>query len=474
MNSTQIKNKAFGFGIPSVNAANKIPERGQSIQELMEEIDIGRVAAPTAPPGYLLIRVSAPILSENERQDFSLVIRYSINIQTDRPEFVQGQFSSERRFRDFEWLHDRLHEEFAGAIIPPLPEKNLSDRYQEVFIQARATALAKYLEKIAAHSELSTSKNFQVFLEGDEKTLEEAKKAAKDLAPPLHASLLEICSHSVTAVQCMLGIHKDTSSKSPTDEKILQMSKTVKELEVQMDNMANHASGLIRKSRDVGIVIGDFADCFDKLGQAEEGSLGELLKNISNATTEVAGIYREEAARENAIFESPLYEYIKTLREVSAALQAREQKKIAYLAAISDVKKKQEEFNSLSKSSVAGTEMKVSAAEQSVNLAIEKARQAKEVYEIVSARVIREVEKFQSEQAEDIRKLVVDYVTLQIEANKRINQQWQVLLPTVSSKNAAGSDNFIVQGLHSLLQGNVPGVKSPSSRSRETSTSANR
>lgn len=51
------------------------------------------------------------------------------------PSFNSIQVS--RRYKHFDWLQARLEEKFIAIPIPPLPDKQISGRYQEDFIRHR-------------------------------------------------------------------------------------------------------------------------------------------------------------------------------------------------------------------------------------------------------------------------------------------------------------------------------------------------
>lgn len=42
-----------------------------------------------------------------------------------------------RRYKQFDWLHARLEEKFMTIPLPALPDKQISNRYQDVFIEHR-------------------------------------------------------------------------------------------------------------------------------------------------------------------------------------------------------------------------------------------------------------------------------------------------------------------------------------------------
>lgn len=63
--------------------------------------------------------------------------------------------------------------------MPPLPEKLTVGRFGEDFIESRRRALEKFLQRVAAHPELSNSQFFIVFLQAAESGLNEAKNESK-------------------------------------------------------------------------------------------------------------------------------------------------------------------------------------------------------------------------------------------------------------------------------------------------------
>lgn len=57
---------------------------------------------------------------------------------------LQPSFATEpvsRRYKNFDWLHERLTEKFVLIPIPPLPDKQISGRYEEQFIEHRRAQL---------------------------------------------------------------------------------------------------------------------------------------------------------------------------------------------------------------------------------------------------------------------------------------------------------------------------------------------
>lgn len=71
------------------------------------------------------------------------------------PYQLQPSFAPEpvpRRYKNFDWLHERQVEKFCLILIPPLPDKQISGRYEEQFIEhRRAAQLQQFLDWVCRH-----------------------------------------------------------------------------------------------------------------------------------------------------------------------------------------------------------------------------------------------------------------------------------------------------------------------------------
>ena len=56
-----------------------------------------------------------------------------------------------RRYSDFEWLKLELGRAVAGAVVPALPEKAWSGRFEPAFIEARRHGLEAFLTKVTRY-----------------------------------------------------------------------------------------------------------------------------------------------------------------------------------------------------------------------------------------------------------------------------------------------------------------------------------
>lgn len=94
--------------------------------------------------------------------------------------------SANRRYSDFSWLHERLHKERPGAIVPPLPDKQRgTSLFDEIFIEDRRNHLEIFIRRCVRNPELRDAECLLVFLSGGDA---EFKRALRDGGSSLSGS----------------------------------------------------------------------------------------------------------------------------------------------------------------------------------------------------------------------------------------------------------------------------------------------
>lgn len=190
-----------------------------------------------------------------------------------------------RRYKQFDWLHERLVEKFSMIPIPPLPDKQISGRYEQQFIEHRRVQLQEFIDWMCRHPVLSHCDVWMHFLVcQDEKKWKSGKRAAeKDplvgsmycaaIFPPEKQLLssqvdgpMELCH---TFIHSMGGAVKTLSAVSAEQTKSYQLqwrrdfqrigegfSELAKALEVDERRMTSSSSLANSVGQTAGVYIG--------------------------------------------------------------------------------------------------------------------------------------------------------------------------------------------------------------------------
>mmetsp|Transcript_1037 Transcript_1037/g.1139 ORF Transcript_1037/g.1139 Transcript_1037/m.1139 type:complete len:517 (+) Transcript_1037:122-1672(+) len=367
-----------------------------------------------------------------------------------------------RRYSDFLWLYERLHKERAGAIVPPLPEKQAVSRFSQAFIEDRRVNLERFLRRIAVHPELYDANSLDTFLRADDLSFQTAKNAKGQVADAMVMS--SSIAYPTNPVLSMPPRKKDGIKKwfaetkasmsgdlvrSPDDDLFEEIDRYIDGLEKQMKNVQQQASLLVRKDKELANGLFEFGMAFNILGQSEADALGEGLSKMGITADGLSTVSMEHADKEMTKFETPLKDYIKTIHGVKLALQKRHEKRLTYTTCLSEVAAKRANFARLR--SMPGAEARAYGSEMSLKRGEAASEAAKEEFIIVSQRVLREVDRFKRENGESMKRTVLDYITLQIEYNKKMEQAWSDLLPQLEKVDA---DRFSAPG---SLPTSIPG-----------------
>ncbi|KAI5636637.1 WASP-binding domain of sorting nexin protein domain-containing protein [Phthorimaea operculella] len=130
----------------------------------------GYVWSPITQPYH--VTVASP-KKESKFKGIKSFIAYQLT-----PSFNNIQVS--RRYKHFDWLHERLQEKFSLIPIPPLPDKQISGRFDDQVIERRRVQLQEFVDWMCKHPVLSKCEVWQHFLTcTDEKRWKAGKRQAE-------------------------------------------------------------------------------------------------------------------------------------------------------------------------------------------------------------------------------------------------------------------------------------------------------
>ncbi|XP_047517488.1 sorting nexin lst-4 [Pieris napi] len=161
--SSKVSGESYLLGTLNVEVSDS--EKVYIVQD-----EDGYCWAPISQPYH--VTVASP-KKESKFKGIKSFIAYQLT-----PSFNNIQVS--RRYKHFDWLHERLQEKFTLIPIPPLPDKQISGRYDEQLIERRRVQLQEFVDWMCKHPVLSKSEVWQHFLTcTDEKRWKAGKRQAE-------------------------------------------------------------------------------------------------------------------------------------------------------------------------------------------------------------------------------------------------------------------------------------------------------
>lgn len=229
----------------------------------IRQLDDGYFWDPIKQP--YTVSVASP-KKESKLKGLKSFIAYQLT-----PSFNNIQVS--RRYKHFDWLHERLTEKYCLIPIPPLPDKQISGRYEEQFIEHRRVQLQEFVNWVCRHPVLSISSVFQHFLTcTDEKRWKAGKRSAeKDVL-----SGANYCNAIVAPERNL--------QQSYIDQQIDTSSNFIHSLDLAVKNLMITAQDQSKKHQGpYKQVYTKVGDSFASLGAALELDEGVTPSKLTNA-----------------------------------------------------------------------------------------------------------------------------------------------------------------------------------------------
>lgn len=376
------------------------------------------------------IQVTDPV---KQGDGVSSYVSYKVVTTTSAPGY-KARSDVIRRFRDFVWLHDRLAELYKGVIVPPVPEKNVVQKYQmtKEFIEQRQHALVVFINRVAAHPVLKVSKELRTFLEASEEEWQlecsrvagEAAAAKKKFAG--FGQIFRDLQHST--VNLMAGRNDDEEE----DPEYLKVRDYVFQLEGHLSEAHRQAARLIKRQTELGQAVQEFGKAMEGLGKFEEGRLSDGFAALGNKSDCLSRFLLEEAAGLAVTFEAPLKEFVRTVKAAKATMADRSTALAALTQARADVDTRRTKLAKL-RGTPGIKEEKVAEAERDLNEAQHRAEAAKQAYETIVQAMGGELSRFQRERAADMALVLRDFAVAQAQLASDTSKVWRSLLPQLSN-----------------------------------------
>lgn len=118
----------------------------------------------------LQIEVVSPEIRGEGSKKF---VQYTVKVKTTLPVFPQTESIVQRRYSEFEWLHNELERSDVHIAVPKLPDKAWKRQlpfqkdnglFQDEFIEERRRGLEIFINKVSSHPLAQTERALHIFL----------------------------------------------------------------------------------------------------------------------------------------------------------------------------------------------------------------------------------------------------------------------------------------------------------------------
>lgn len=198
-----------------------------------------------------------------------------------------------RRYKHFDWLFEQLTKKFNVTIaIPALPDKQLTGRYEDEFIESRMHQLQGWIARMSLHPVVSQSEVFQHFLTSSdsEKAWKEGKRKAESDA-------------AVGGALCTTFVPPNERLELPTAEQtLLHYSQFTKSMDDALKATITHGADYARKCG--GPLMREYqkmGQCFTSLGgsfsldnRPTSLPLTEAIKHTGKTYEEIGTLYHDQ------------------------------------------------------------------------------------------------------------------------------------------------------------------------------------
>lgn len=370
-------------------------------------------------------------------------VSYRVSTRTDLPSYRWAEFSVIRRFRDFAWLQGRLMERNAGAIVPPVPEKNVVAKYSfnAEFIERRRAALEVFLNRCAAHPALRQSADLQLFLEANEEVWAAEAHNGAGGAVDKKVNRLGLSLKSLgQSISKTLHLSTPDASVETTLKEDPEYERTkayIRSLQTHLDDAHREAAALIKQQKEQAESLARFGTSIILLGNTESGKLGSAFAELGNQADSLSvdlNRYAEGTARD---FEAPLKEWALTVGSVKKVMDARAMARLELETAAQSVNARSGKLKRL-QATVNTPRDKVTGVERDLQDANRKHDAAKEHYEYIMSQMSKELARFQEQKAIDLATVLSNFTKAQASNCRMVADAWGALVPRLEGiKNSS-------------------------------------
>ncbi|OJJ82080.1 sorting nexin 1 [Aspergillus glaucus CBS 516.65] len=345
-------------------------------------------------------------------------IVYQVRTQTTSKAYRQPEFAVSRRYRDFLWLYNSLHNNNPGVVVPPPPEKQAVGRFDTNFVESRRAALERMLNKIAAHPILQHDGDLKIFLESETFSIDVKNKENRE--PDLGQNKGMFSSFGINVGGGTKFVEHDDWFH---DRKIY-----LDALENQLKSLMKSIDTVVAQRKGLAEAAGDFSASLHALATVElSPALSTPLDGLSDLQLRIRELYERQAMQDVLTLGITIDEYIRLIGSVKTAFNQRQKSYHSWHTAESEMTKRRHTQEKLLRQGKTQQD-RLNQVNADVADAERKVHQAKLLFEDMGKLMRNELQRFEKEKVEDFKSGVETFLESAVEAQKELIELWETFL----------------------------------------------
>ncbi|KAF6240431.1 hypothetical protein HO173_001099 [Letharia columbiana] len=345
-------------------------------------------------------------------------IVYQVRTKTSSKAYKQPEFAVSRRYRDFLWLYNSLHNSNPGVVVPPPPEKQAVGRFDSNFVESRRSALEKMLNKTAAHPVLQHDGDLKIFLESDAFNMDVKHREHKE--PGLGESK---------------GMFSSLGLGSTTGGKFIEHDDWFHDRKIYLDALENQLKALLKsidavvsQRKALAEAAGDFSTSLHALSAVELSvSLSTPLEGLSDLQLRIRELYERQAQQDVLTLGITVDEYIRLIASIKTAFAQRQKSFHSWHSAEAELQKRRATQEKVLRSGKTQQD-RLNQLQADVGDGERRSHQARLLFEDMGRLMRGELERFEREKVEDFKSGVETFLEGAIEAQKELIELWETFL----------------------------------------------
>ncbi|KAF2214557.1 hypothetical protein CERZMDRAFT_57066 [Cercospora zeae-maydis SCOH1-5] len=349
---------------------------------------------------------------------------YNVITTTTSKAYMNPTFTVTRRYRDFLWLYERLHDNNPGVVVPPPPEKQAMGRFDQNFIESRRQALERMINKIASHPILQMDGDLKTFLESEQFSVA-IKHSGKD---PL------LGGTESKGIMSSIGLGGSSGGKFiEHDDWFHDRRVYLDALENQLKALQKSTDTVVAQRKGLAESCADFSLSLHNLAAVElSPSLSGPLDALGDLQLRIQELYQRQAMQDVLTLGIVIDEYIRLIGSVKKAFEQRQKAFHSWHSAeakLADIKKQQDKLLR------AGRTQQDRLGQMQADVADQERRvhATRLLFEDMGRLMRSELDRFEREKVEDFKSGVETFLESAIEAQKELIELWETYLLQLDS-----------------------------------------